>query len=164
MREERSFPPAPESVAAARRFTIHALGGASDETLELVELLVSELATNAFRHAGSRFDIAVLQSAGEIRVEVTDYGAGEPNMRQSAAVAEAGRGLRIVDALAASWGFEPLAGRGKTVWFTISSNAGSDLARQAARGRQRPLGKERTGELFISLPLKPRPPLPAARG
>lgn len=144
MRESRSFTHAPESVPAARRFAAGALRGVSDETLELVELMVSELASNAFRHANSRFDLTVMRTADRIRVEVTDYGAGEPIVRPPAALGAAGRGLRIIDTLAASWGFERLAGQGKIVWFTLSSQAADEPAKQAARGRERPASREVT--------------------
>jgi anti-sigma regulatory factor (Ser/Thr protein kinase) len=134
MKESRTFAHAPESILAARRFVAAVLRDAGGETLEHIELMVSELASNAVRHASSRFDVTVARSDEEIRVEVTDYGAGNPTMRQSEETVETGRGLRIVDTLAASWGCESLADQGKTVWFTVPP-AGSTEPTGRAVGR-----------------------------
>jgi anti-sigma regulatory factor (Ser/Thr protein kinase) len=123
MRETRSFPEQPESVTAARRFATDVLRDASPEVTATVELLVSELATNCIRHTDSAFDLTIIQSGPEIRVEATDYDAGKPTMRSPKPTDPSGRGLRIVDALAAAWGVEHRSAQGKTVWFTVVAPA-----------------------------------------
>jgi anti-sigma regulatory factor (Ser/Thr protein kinase) len=124
MRETRSFPEQPESVTAARRFATGVLRQLSPEVTATVELLVSELATNCIRHTDSAFDLTIIQAGREIRVEATDYDdAGKPTMRSPKPADPSGRGLRIVDALAAAWGVEHRSAHGKTVWFTVVAPA-----------------------------------------
>jgi serine/threonine-protein kinase RsbW len=117
MKVERAFPCKPASVTAARRFVRELLSEQPRETLELAELMSSELATNCIQHARTAFEISV--SIGrEIRVEVRDGGAGAPRRLTPAPAQPSGRGLLIVDATAEQWGVidEP---NGKTVWFTL---------------------------------------------
>ncbi|MGZ4183780.1 MAG: ATP-binding protein [Solirubrobacteraceae bacterium] len=132
MRETRSFPEQPESVTAARRFATDVLREVSPDVTATVELLVSELATNCIRHTNSAFDLTIIQSGAEIRVEATDYDAGAPTMRSPEPTDPSGRGLRIVDALAAAWGVEHRSAQGKTVWFTVVVPA-TDRAPEFAR-------------------------------
>jgi anti-sigma regulatory factor (Ser/Thr protein kinase) len=120
MKKTRSFRHTPQSVIAARRFATAALQDAPAETLETVALMVSELASNCVRHTDSGFDLTIIQTRHEIRVEATDHGDGEPSMRSPKPTDPTGRGLQIVDMLAADWGFEHRPASGKTVWFTIT--------------------------------------------
>jgi serine phosphatase RsbU (regulator of sigma subunit)/anti-sigma regulatory factor (Ser/Thr protein kinase) len=81
------------------------------------ELLVTELVTNALRHGGPGVDLWVRRlPAGGLRLEVVDGRAGSiPTVQRPDDDAEGGRGLVIVQALAARWGTERLAA-GKQVW------------------------------------------------
>jgi anti-sigma regulatory factor (Ser/Thr protein kinase) len=112
------LPPAPESVSAARRFVVESLSGMSQETLDNAALVVSELATNCVLHAGGDFLITVTASRTEIRIEVTDSGAGTVQIQHPSPDEAHGRGLQIVNALSRDWGIQP-ARRGKTIWFTL---------------------------------------------
>jgi anti-sigma regulatory factor (Ser/Thr protein kinase) len=136
MKEVRSFEHTPESVTAARRFATEALRHVPGAILEAVELMVSELASNCIRHTGSRFDVAIIQSADVIRVEATDVGGGEPTKRSPGPTDPSGRGLQIVDMLSAEWGVEQRAPVGKTVWFTVQS-AATPMPDSASASRQR---------------------------
>jgi hypothetical protein len=120
MIDTRTFPHEPQSVPAARRFATSVLGGTSAETLEAVELMVSELATNCIRHTDSGFDLTIIRSGQDIRVEATDHAGGTPTMRSPKPTDPSGRGLKIVDMLSAGWGVRSGSVAGKTVWFTIS--------------------------------------------
>jgi anti-sigma regulatory factor (Ser/Thr protein kinase) len=86
-------------------------------------LLVSELMSNAVRHGGATATLTVWVQDGYLTVEVHDDGAGRPAMRSGVldpAVAS-GRGLRILDRVAAQWGVEDdHGGMGKTVWFRLA--------------------------------------------
>jgi len=104
MRHSRSFENAPQSVTAARHFAIATLQNAAAETLEAIQLMVSELASNCVRHTDSRFDLAIIQTAREVRVEAIDCGRGEPRMRSPRPADPSGRGLRIIDMLSTGWG------------------------------------------------------------
>ncbi len=121
MIRSRTFPAVAQSVAAARAFATQSLedGPMDHATLEDVRLMVSELATNAIQHVMSSFHLTIHHTAGEVRVEVTDYGSGTPAMRAAVPNALDGRGLRIVDMLSTRWGVETEAQPGKTVWFSL---------------------------------------------
>ena len=141
------FPAIPQSVHAARRFATDTLSGSPASTVEAVELMVSELATNCIRHERTNFHITILGSAQEIRIEVTDSGSGTPTMRSPGPDEPSGRGLQIVDMLSDSWGVEPEHPSGKTVWFTMPAR-GDDAAgvrgdRHAPPDRRGPAGVRR---------------------
>jgi hypothetical protein len=80
--------------------------------------MVSELASNALRHAHSDFEITVETAGHRVRVGVRDTGHGEPRMRSPEPSEHSGRGLRVVDALSATWGVTHQA-QGKLVWFIL---------------------------------------------
>jgi anti-sigma regulatory factor (Ser/Thr protein kinase) len=141
MRRMRSFPAIPQSVHAARRFATDTLSSSPASTVEAVELMVSELATNCIRHERTNFHITILGSAQEIRVEVTDSGSGTPTMRSPGPDEPSGRGLQIVDMLSDSWGVEPEHPSGKTVWFTMPAAATMQPATEEVGARRR-IGEE----------------------
>jgi anti-sigma regulatory factor (Ser/Thr protein kinase) len=120
MKRTRRFPHEPQSVPAARHFATSLLRDTARDTLEAIELMVSELATNCIRHTDSGFDLTIIRHGGDIRVEATDQAGGTPTMRSPEPTEPSGRGLRIIDMLSADWGVETGAPRGKTVWFTIA--------------------------------------------
>jgi anti-sigma regulatory factor (Ser/Thr protein kinase) len=119
------FPGHASAVPQARRFVAGVLGK-EFPALDDVLVLVSEVAANAVRHSasgdGGEFEVAVSANGGLVRVEVGDQGgASEPRLAGDGVPEDAltgGRGLRIVDALAAKWGH---AGDelGRVVWFEI---------------------------------------------
>ena len=123
MTDTRSFPHEPQSVPAARRFATSVLRGSSPETLEAVELMVSELATNCIRHTDSGFDLTISRTGDNIRVEASDHARGTPTMRSPEPTDPSGRGLKIIDMLSAGWGVRSDGSSGKTVWFTIADPA-----------------------------------------
>ncbi|HEY1567875.1 MAG TPA: ATP-binding protein [Solirubrobacteraceae bacterium] len=137
MRRMRTFPAIPQSVHAARRFAIDTLTGNPASTLEAVELMVSELATNCIRHERTSFHITILGSTREIRVEVTDSGSGTPTMRSPGPDEPSGRGLQIVDMLSETWGVEPEDPSGKTVWFTMPPAGAMQPASEEVGSRRR---------------------------
>jgi anti-sigma regulatory factor (Ser/Thr protein kinase)/putative methionine-R-sulfoxide reductase with GAF domain len=116
------FPAVPSSVRKARRFIRECVGQLGLERLRNVELMVSELATNAVRHARSPFDVTVEKLGGDsFRIELRDFGEGTPHYFNRGREAVGGRGLQIVDVLARNWGVESRAGgRGKSTWFIVS--------------------------------------------
>jgi len=132
VKHTRTFPHEPESVPAARRFATGVLRGVAVDTLEAVELMVSELATNCIRHTDSGFDLTITRTGGDIRVEATDGAGGRPHMRSPKPTDPSGRGLRIIDMLSADWGVDQRAVTGKTVWFTVAETT-SAPAPQASR-------------------------------
>lgn len=114
------FPSVAPSAASARRFVAAALRrwGCSDDFIELVLLLTSELVTNAYRHAGTETRVSVRLDDDCTRVEVRDVGRGKPELRPLDTDRVDGRGLQIVDALSDRWGYHSNAG-GTAVWFEL---------------------------------------------
>jgi anti-sigma regulatory factor (Ser/Thr protein kinase) len=86
--------------------------------VETARLLTSELAANAVVHAGSGFDLAIAETAGTVRIEVTDRNGRMPELHPADQGASHGRGLQLVARLAASWGVVAST-EGKTVWFEL---------------------------------------------
>jgi two-component sensor histidine kinase len=88
---------------------------------DTVLLLVSELVTNAVRHAATPFDVTVLVDGPEVTVAVVDRDRTHPpEVQDPAPDATSGRGLRIVQELSSSWGTESLDGDLKRVWFRLA--------------------------------------------
>ncbi|MGW0554022.1 ATP-binding SpoIIE family protein phosphatase [Streptomyces sp. NPDC002926] len=110
----------PREAARARRLVRGQLRswGLGDVT-ETVELLVSEVVTNAVRHARGRRAELRLVRAGSLLCEVADEDHTLPTLLDAGPDAELGRGLRVVSGLAREWGTSRTAD-GKTVWFEMA--------------------------------------------
>jgi len=113
------FEPDASQVALARRFATAALDAWGLEADD-IELLVSELATNAVLHARSDFCIRLMAFEDRVRVEVSDQNSRLPSFSVVPADAYSGRGLMLVQASAAAWGVEAHSEDGKTIWFEVS--------------------------------------------
>jgi anti-sigma regulatory factor (Ser/Thr protein kinase) len=129
MKTARSFQHAPESVTAARRFATQILQGVAADLLQTIELMVSELASNCIRHTNAGFELAIVRTEAEIRVEATDDAGGVPTKRTPEPTDPAGRGLQIIDMLSSSWGVQRRSTAGKTVWFTVDVRTPAPLER-----------------------------------
>jgi anti-sigma regulatory factor (Ser/Thr protein kinase) len=123
-RESVTIAGRPERVAVARAFAAAVLGR-QHPAGETVVLLLSELVTNSVRHSasglpGQTVTVTVLSDGEVTRVQVTDRsGATVPALRPSVSgMAGGGRGLYLVDSLAARWGFEQ-DGAHTTTWFEL---------------------------------------------
>lgn len=102
-----------------------------DPLIDELELLISEVVTNALVHAGSAVDVRLRRYADRVRVDVRDSDPHPPIIvavvdaeRPVESEAESGRGMLIVDAVASAWGSSP-SGRGKTTWFELSTRSDS---------------------------------------
>jgi len=118
----QSFPPQTVSVRAARRFVQECLGSTAMQVLaDDAGLLVCELAANAVLHARTDFDVAVsaLHDRAGVRVTVRDDAAALPAVTAPSATAMSGRGLALVQTLAARWGAGPSSSARKGVWFEL---------------------------------------------
>ncbi len=111
--------------AAARHRVTDVLAGALDPmAICEVELLVSELVTNAVLHARTPVVVGIHNRSGEVRIEVHDHSGLYPRLHAFSATSATGRGLRLLDSLAKRWGVEPDAdGVGKTVWCEVGPPA-----------------------------------------
>jgi two-component sensor histidine kinase len=91
-------------------------------------VVVSELVTNALCH-GARIDVgaaargqvelSLWHRASHLVCAVTDPSADPPVLRSPDPGAEAGRGLQVVQALAATWGWAMLGFHRKVVWAAL---------------------------------------------
>jgi anti-sigma regulatory factor (Ser/Thr protein kinase) len=112
----------PRSISMAR----HSVARLFDPTLripsELAEdvlLLVSELVTNAVIHARTAVHVSARVSPRRILVAVGDDDPeNTPRTSEPGATATSGRGMRLVDLLASSWGVE-MGVTSKVVWFEV---------------------------------------------
>lgn len=106
------------SAAEARRLVARQLAAWEVEDDGTVVLLVSELVTNAIRHASSAVDLTVAVAEGTLEVGVADGDRRPAAVRQPQPDEEGGRGLLLVEELAEEWGNEILDA-GKQVWFRL---------------------------------------------
>lgn len=101
----------------ARRAVRALLKGVPPEIVETVELLTSELATNALQHGAGNVGLVVAVKDSVVRVELRDANPkSDLGARMPATSETSGRGLAIVNALAAEWGIVP-SNEGQVVWF-----------------------------------------------
>lgn len=121
------LPHNPAAVSVARHRTRSELArlGVGPAVLDAVEVVLSELLGNAVRHArpiaGGALLLGWRVEGGSVTVKVTDGGSpGRVEPRSGDLLAEAGRGLRIVDGLAAEWGVVDHVDGLRTVWATVS--------------------------------------------
>jgi len=115
--------PTPASVGTVRSALREDLAVLPEPVREDVALVASELLGNAVRHAASLPDgqLAVDWGVGELGVEisVTDGGGSTlPAVRDAGPTSVSGRGLCIVESVAARWGVEH-RGAQTTVWAVV---------------------------------------------
>jgi serine/threonine-protein kinase RsbW len=128
-----TYPGTPTNVSLARRRVRNLLGRSprADEA----ELITAELTSNAIRHtpsgeAGGTFTITVQYGTNWARIEVFDLGReawhcildDDPLTDDIpvSALAECGRGLRMVAAIANEYGHEVDGSQGQTCWATVN--------------------------------------------
>jgi anti-sigma regulatory factor (Ser/Thr protein kinase) len=120
MSGQQEFEPRPQSVTAARRFVteLAAEAGVAEQAVRWMELVTSELATNAVRHARTAFLVELSIDDDEATVSVRDGVATPPRLREIDVPDPGGRGLVIISRSSTSWGVDAY-GTGKRVWCTI---------------------------------------------
>ena len=120
-----------ESVRSAREFSRDILRTwRLSEQFDAVGLVVSELVTNALRHAVdcrpvgpgvSPVELELLRSARRLVCAVHDPSDAEPRINEADIADEGGRGLRLVECFSDGWGWRPRTGglTGKVVWASF---------------------------------------------
>ncbi|HWG15448.1 MAG TPA: ATP-binding protein [Streptosporangiaceae bacterium] len=121
------LPYTPSSVAVARsRLTSDlAAAGIYETAVGDAALVVTELLSNAIRHAaplpGAQVRVAWTIDHDALRVAVSDAGDGPlPHVTEPAPSAPGGRGLGIVETLASRWGVRRDDGE-TTVWAVLAA-------------------------------------------
>ncbi|KAF4410722.1 ATP-binding SpoIIE family protein phosphatase, partial [Streptomyces lycii] len=111
--------PTEQAPGKARRLARRALERwGMEELSDSVELLVSEVVTNAVRYAERPVTLRLLRT-DVLRCEVGDDVPQLPRLRQARPSDEGGRGLYLVNRLARRWGATRLS-TGKVVWFELA--------------------------------------------
>jgi anti-sigma regulatory factor (Ser/Thr protein kinase) len=141
------LPYTPSSVAVARRRLTADLvsAGIFEPAVGDAALVVSELLSNAIRHAapppGSQVRVTWTLSDGALRIAVSDAGAGSlPRLTRATLSAPGGRGLGIVESLSSQWGVRRDDGE-TTVWAVLAAphtNAAAARGPAAAGSRVAP--------------------------
>ncbi len=116
-----ALPPELSSVGKARRFVAQRcdVEQVSPPQRGDVLLLTSELVTNAVLHGRSEVCVEVVVVREVLRVSVLDENSRRPLPLSEDVNALDGRGLALVDAVAARWGVEDRPS-GKAVWFELA--------------------------------------------
>ncbi|MFD8383844.1 SpoIIE family protein phosphatase [Streptomyces sp. NPDC059679] len=108
-------PDDPAFVARARRdVTDQLMTWGLEEAVFTTELVVSELVTNAMRHATAPIQLRLIYDHTLI-CEVSDGSNTAPHLRRARVFDEGGRGLLLVAQLSLRWGSRHSA-TGKTIW------------------------------------------------
>ncbi|MFE2092004.1 SpoIIE family protein phosphatase [Streptomyces sp. NPDC059460] len=114
--------PEDSAPGRARRLARRALSRwGLDELSDSVELLVSEVVTNAVRYAERPVTLRLLRT-DILRCEVGDDAPQLPRQRRARDMDEGGRGLFLVNRLARRWGATRLS-TGKVVWFEMPTRS-----------------------------------------
>jgi anti-sigma regulatory factor (Ser/Thr protein kinase) len=126
MRVERRLAVTPEAAAEARHVLDDLNDAIPDSRMRDVRLLISELVTNAVRHAdldsGDAIDLVIDVADGMLRVEVHDPGGGfVPSAPSPDPARPSGWGLYLVAELADRWGVD--SDDRTRVWFELDRPA-----------------------------------------
>jgi anti-sigma regulatory factor (Ser/Thr protein kinase) len=119
-----SLPANPSSATTARSEVTRCLSErVTTGTLDDVRLLLTELITNALRHAdmspGDEIGVKAEVLDGTVRIEVSDPGRNGPVQVRAPGARGGGYGLFLVDRLTSQWGVDRQGGT--TVWAELSA-------------------------------------------
>lgn len=108
------------AISSARRKVRALTKDYGSDVSAVAELLAGELLTNAVVHGGGRFAMeASVDEVAVLHVVVVDEAPTQPPVvKRTGPLAEGGRGLVVIDAMASAWGSKRL-GAEKAVWFDL---------------------------------------------
>jgi anti-sigma regulatory factor (Ser/Thr protein kinase) len=116
---------APDAVSAprARAFiTRHLVEHATPAFLvDDIQLVGTELATNALRHARTSFTVTLSGCEDAVRLDVRDGSPKRPRPRTAGPYDTGGRGLAIVGEVSHAWGVAAAADGTKSVWASFDT-------------------------------------------
>jgi len=109
------------SAIEARRLVEDELSvaGAGEDTMLHTQLVVTELVTNAARHAHTPVEVTIATAVGRVRIEARDGSASTPVLHVDTQTRH--RGLQLIEDLSDGWGVEPHDAGGKVVWCELPS-------------------------------------------
>jgi len=104
------------SVPSGRRFVRATLSQwGLDRMKDRVELVASELITNALLHAASPAQLRIEKLPDRVRLELGDESESLPQLTKPNHDATSGRGVFLIDTVTSCWGITP-TDTGKTIW------------------------------------------------
>lgn len=115
---ESGPPPSALSFVRGRLTVMAAEWGLTEEDVEPAQLVVTELLSNAVDHARAPVQLVVDFLGETVRVEVHDAADAPPHLQPHDPLRGRGRGLQMVEALSARWGWTDSPG-GKVVWAEV---------------------------------------------
>jgi anti-sigma regulatory factor (Ser/Thr protein kinase) len=119
----QAFASTPISAGEARVFVESVLAGAGLSDLAYTAtLLVSELVANGVLHSGTPLEVVVRCGEDRVRIEVYDGNQVLPVRKHYSNLSGTGRGLLLVERMAAGWGADPTP-TGKVVWFELDGRS-----------------------------------------
>ncbi|QJS14145.1 SpoIIE family protein phosphatase [Streptomyces argyrophyllae] len=109
----------PASAPRARTLTRERLAQWRLDDLSFpAELIVSELVTNAIRHACGPVELHLIRTENRLACAVSDHSSTSPHLRRAKAGEEGGRGLFLVAQFALRWGTR-YTQDGKIIWAEL---------------------------------------------
>lgn len=110
----------PKAVSSTRKTLMRQLQAwGLDHLADDLQLISSELVTNAMRYSKGPIKVRLKIRGSRVRVEVTDSNPDEvPEALDAGETLSHGRGLPLIDAIAASWGVVKHS-KSKTVWAEL---------------------------------------------
>lgn len=147
----------PAAASRARRLVAHHLARCGREDLgENATLAASELVTNATLHGRPPVRLRVVCGDEGVRLEVTDASRLAPQVLPPRPEDVTGRGMAVVAALSARWGWE-LRAEGKVVWCEVRPDPPGDP-------QQDRVGSPSAGPRSPAPPVRATPPGPREPG
>jgi len=114
--------PEVSAAATARRLVDRAVDDWDLTALrDPARLVMTELVSNAVRHAGTSLAISLALQQDAVHLSVRDHDPSLPVLRGPVApTVEGGRGLLVVELLSRAWGITPTPD-GKVVWASLAT-------------------------------------------
>jgi len=117
-----ALPGEPGSVSRARHFVFsHLVEHRLPHLVDDVQLVASELAANAVRHARTPFKVILEKADDSVMLSVQDGSPSRPVQVATNDLDTTGRGVSIVELVSHEWGVADGPGEGKSVWATFAA-------------------------------------------
>lgn len=118
------LPATGEAIRHGRTFAVRCARqlGADSRSVSILELLASEVVTNAVKFGGERGAVGVRVTVQDdvLQLEVCDDSDVHPRLDHARPAHLGGHGMKLVALLAVDWGVRRHVGTyGKTVWLTV---------------------------------------------
>ena len=117
---ELELRPEPRAARAARTWIRSQVPPLAEDSALALELLTSELVTNAVLHARTKLSVGIAPLTDGLLVTVADRNLASPAEQPYSETRTSGRGLSLLEGLSRRWGVTTYED-GKTVWFVLDA-------------------------------------------